>query len=254
LYLVTPGNPSVFADEVAAITEALQAATGVAVDVQVTNSYATVLEGLCNRTVHMGMLDAFGYLSASQRGCATPVFMAERDGETAVQGQLIANADSRITDVESFRGRSFCRPDAESAYGWIVPGVTLLARGIDPLNDLDGVLDASDDEGVVRGVYDRDCDVGATLLGAEADVAGLDEPERVSFIEALTPIPNEVVVIGSVVASPVREESQDALASVEEALLEVMSADALRTARDSDYDDLRDLFATAGIDVVSLAR
>jgi hypothetical protein len=37
-------------------------------------------------------------------------------------------------------------------------------------------------------------------------------------------------------------------------LLDVLSADALTTARDADYDDLRDLFAAAGVDVVALAR
>ena len=43
-------------------------ATGLIVEVQVTDSYAVVLEGLCNRTIHMGTLDAFGYLAASQQG------------------------------------------------------------------------------------------------------------------------------------------------------------------------------------------
>lgn len=254
LYLVAPGSPSNYVGQVTAINEALAEATGLNVEVRVTDSYALVLEGLCNRTVHMGTLDAFGYLAASQQGCVTPAFVAERDGETFVQGQLIANSQTLISNIESFRGRRFCRPDAASPYGWIVPSVALRARGIDPLNELNAVIDVGSDEEVVRMVHDRDCDVGATLLGAEEEVDDLDKPELVSFIEALTPIPNEAIVFGRAVEEPVRDAALEAFEDAEEALLDVMFADALRTARDSDYDDLRDLFASAGIDVVSLAR
>ena len=94
-------------DEVAAVSEALEEASGLAVEVFVTDSAAVVLEGLCNRTVHIGTLDAFSYLAASQQGCVQPALVAERDGETAVEGQLIANSESLITNVESFRGRRF---------------------------------------------------------------------------------------------------------------------------------------------------
>jgi ABC-type phosphate/phosphonate transport system substrate-binding protein len=254
LYLVAPGSPSRYADEVAALDDALSAATGLAVEVQVTDSYAVVLEGLCSRTVHMGTLDAFGYLAASEQGCVTPALVAERDGETTVQGQLIANSQTLIANVESFRGRSFCRPAADSVYGWILPSVALRAHGIDPLNELNTVVDAGSDEQVVRLVHDRECDVGATLLGAEEAVDDLDRPELVSFVEALTPIPNEVVVFGGAVTDPAREASLEAFEESEEALLAVMSADALRTARDSDYDEMRDLFASAGIDVLSLSQ
>lgn len=254
LYLVAPGSPSQYADEVDALNNALIETTGLVVEVQVTDSYAVVLEGLCDRTIHMGTLDAFGYLAASQQGCATPALVAERDGETTVQGQLIANSQTLITNVESFRGRRFCRPAADSAYGWIVPSVALRARGIDPLNELNTVVDAGSDEEVVRLVHDLECDVGATLLGAEEAIDDLDRPEFVSFVEALTPIPNDVIVFGSVVNEPVRAASLEALEGSEDALLEVMSADALKTARDGDYDEMRDLFASAGIDVLSLSR
>jgi ABC-type phosphate/phosphonate transport system substrate-binding protein len=180
--------------------------------------------------------------------------VAERDGETAVEGQLIANSESLITNIESFRGRRFCRPDADSSYGWVVPGITLRARGIDPLNELNAVVDAGSDEDVVRGVHDRECDVGATLLGAEEDVDDLEEPQLVSFVEALAPIPNEVIVFGSVVTEEVQAASLEAFEAAEDEVLEVLSADGLAIARDSDYDDLRELFATAGVDVVALAR
>lgn len=254
LYLVAPGSPSRYADEVDTLGDALVSATGLVVEVQVTDSYAVVLEGLCNRTIHIGTLDAFGYLAASQQGCATPAFVVERDGETTVQGQLIANSQTLIANVESFRGRRFCRPSSDSAYGWIMPSVALRARGIDPLNELNTVIDAGSNEEVVQLVHDLECDVGATLLGAEEAVDDLDRPEFVSFIEALTPIPNDAIVFSSAVNEPVREASLEALEMGETALLDVMSADGLKTARDSDYDEMRDLFASAGIDVLSLSR
>lgn len=254
LYLVVSGNPSRYDEQAATIGEALGDATSLAVEVEITDDYALVLDGLCSGDVHMGTLDAFGYLAASQQGCVTPALVAERDGQTAVQGQLIANSESLITNVESFRGRRFCRPDADSAYGWIVPGVTLRARGIDPLNELNAVVDAGSDDEVVRLVHDRECDVGATLLGAEEEVDDLEEPQQVTFVEVMAPIPNEVIVFGSAVNEDVQAASLEAFGDAEDALLEVLSADALETARDRDYNELRDLFLTAGVDIVGLAR
>jgi ABC-type phosphate/phosphonate transport system substrate-binding protein len=254
LYLVVPGNPSGYDEQVATLGEALGEATGLAVEVEVTDDYAFVLDGLCSGGVHMGTLDAFGYLAASQQGCVTPALVTERDGQAALQGQLIANSETLITNVESFRGRRFCRPDAGSPYGWIVPGVTLRARGIDPLDELNAVVDAGSDEEVVRLVHDRECDVGATLLGAEEEVDDLEEPQRVAFVEAMAPIPNEAIVFGNAVNQELQAASLEAFEDAEDALLEVLSADALGTARDRDYNELRDLFLTAGVDVVGLAR
>lgn len=252
--LVAAGNPASYADQVEVLSDALAGSTGLEVEVSVVNDYAPVLAGMCERTVHIGMLDAFAYLSASERGCAIPALVAERGGEISVEGQLIANTQSLVTNVESFRGRRFCRPEAGSAYGWIVPGLMLYSRGIDPLNELNAVIDSGDDEGVVQDVHDRECDVGATLLGAEETVDDLEEPGRITFVEALPPIPNEVIAFSNVIDGPTREASVAAFEEAESDLLDVMSADGLQAIRSDDFNDLRNLFNTAGIDVVALGR
>ena len=254
LFLVTAGNPSSFSTQVSDIADALAEATGQKVEVQVVGEYSVVLDGICRGTVHMGTLDAFSYLAASQRGCVTPALVAERDGEIARQGQLIANLESLITSIENFRGRRFCRPDSQSVYGWLIPGITLRARGIDPLNELNSVIDAESDEGVIRRVHDNECDVGATLLGAQDKVEGLEDPERIVFIEALAPVPNDTIVFGNIVDGEQRAAALEAFENSDDALRDVLSADALRAANDSDYADLRELFTSAGIDVLALAR
>lgn len=254
LYLVSDQPASAFEAEIETLETALAEATGAAVQVVVTGDYAIVLRGLCDRTVHMGTLDAFSYLSASERGCVTPVSIVERDGATSVEGQLIANSERRIESVEDFRGRAFCRPAADSAYGWALPGVTLMARGIDPINDLDTVINAGSDQDVVQMVHDGDCDVGATLLGAEDEILGLEDPDLIAFIEALVAIPNDVLVYGAVVPQNMREEVQTVFTANEPDISGVLDAGGLRLVSDADFDDLRDLFEAAGVDIVSLGQ
>ena len=254
LFLVSSDSPASLSQEILAVNDALAAATNVSVDVQVVDNYALVVEGLCDRTIHIGSLDAFSYLIASQRGCVTPALVAEIDGAVAVQGQIIANVQREVGNVAGFQGLTFCRPDAQSVYGWLMPSIAMRASGLDPLRDLSFVVDAGSDENVVRMVHDLDCDIGATMPGVLETVDNLALPGSVVVIETLTPVPNDVIVFGNVVSEGLRDSSLDAFDEASAELMDILGADGLSRASDASYNDLRDLLDRAGIDIFALAR
>jgi ABC-type phosphate/phosphonate transport system substrate-binding protein len=252
MMFVLPGDNQAAADSAQTLAERLADATDLQVEAETTDSYADVLAALCEGAAFVGSLDAFAALSASQQGCAEPLYLAVRDGETATGGWLIANAEAKVNNVEGFAGQVFCRPDA-ALPGWIVASLTLRAHGIDPTIQLEAVRDAGSDEDVLRMVHDGECQVGVTGLGQEA-AGRLDEPERVVFVEALAPVPNEAIVISNRLGPDTRRAVDGVLDGQRDLLGEIIGADGLERASEDDFADLHALFDEAGVDVVALGQ
>ena len=223
------------------------------VQIDVDESYAEALEALCNGQAQAVSLSAMAYLAASERGCGEALYVLEQNDAIFTQGQLLADGRTAVFILEGFRQRTFCRPDPTSVNGWIIPSVTLKARGIDPFSDLSDVIDAGSDEDVVRMIYNGQCEVGATRFGAEEDVR-LAEPERIIFVESLTPVPNDVVVISSKLDELTRAMIVDMLALHVEETADLLGADAMRAADDGMFADLRALFLSAGFSAAALGE
>lgn len=238
-----------------ALVEGLNDDEELTVTVDFTGSYADALSALCAGQAQAVSLDAFGYVAALQRGCGEALYILEIDGATTTQGQILADSWTGIYALEGARGRAFCRPDGLSLYGWVIPSLTLRARGVNPFNDLADVIDAGDDETVVRMIHTGECAVGATLLGAEQDVVDdLDNPARIAFVEELTPVPNDVLVIAAQMDEHAHAVLLDLLRQQRGELAEALGADNLSGLSDGMFDDLETLLLDAGIDPVAMSQ
>ncbi|NDJ52967.1 MAG: phosphate/phosphite/phosphonate ABC transporter substrate-binding protein [Chloroflexi bacterium] len=180
-------------------------------------------------------LNTFSYIVASERGCAEVALVSVRFGSSTYAGQLVTRADTGIESVEDLAGSTFCRPDAFSTSGWIIPSITMRANGVDPDTDLTEVVDAGGHDGVVRAIYDGDCDAGSTFVDARCGIEGYeDAPDGGTVISESPPIPNDNVSFGTHVPQDVRDQ-------VTEALLEMAGAEA-------DLAILEDLYSWSGLE------
>ncbi|HEC22547.1 MAG TPA: phosphate/phosphite/phosphonate ABC transporter substrate-binding protein [Chloroflexi bacterium] len=255
--------PSADADTVlasaTAITDVLSEKTGLTIKAEVPTSYVASIEAMCNGEAHAGALNTFSYVVAHERGCADVALVSIRFGSPTYSGQIITRADSGITSLEDLKGKTFCRPDAFSTSGWIIPSIAMRAAGVDPDNDLAEVIDAGGHTGVVRAVYDGDCDAGATFVDARSNVAEElpDVNDVVVVIETSPPIPNDTISFHPDVPAEVRDAIVDAfleMASNEEelAILEdLYSWAGLEKVDDSFYDGFRQMLEASGVDVTT---
>jgi phosphonate transport system substrate-binding protein len=238
-----------------ALGSAIADASGGAVRVELGQSYAEAYRALCSGEADLVSLDAFSYLAASERGCGVALYIAERNGQTATQAQLIADARTAVRAVRDFNEERFCRPGPDSVLGWIIPSLVLRANGVDPFSDLTEVLDAGSDADVVRMVHDGQCEVGATTLGAEESVQGLEDPARIRIIDdTLAPVPNDAVVLSLQLDERSQAVLKDALRPYLDDLAALLGVESLREAGEGDYADLRGLFEAAGVNILSLAQ
>jgi phosphonate transport system substrate-binding protein len=99
------------ADEIAAVIEE---ETGLIVEPLITTDFTGAVEAMCSGEAHMGALNTFNYVLANARGCADVGLASVRYGASFYQGQLVTRADSGITSVADFAGKTFCRPDPTS--------------------------------------------------------------------------------------------------------------------------------------------
>lgn len=257
---VPSGDADVILASGEAIVEVLAEKTGLVFEASVPTSYVGAVEALCAGEADAVALNTFSYIIASERGCAEVSLVSVRFGSPTYAGQLVAGADTGIESVEDLAGKTFCRPDPFSTSGWIIPSITMRAAGLDPENDLAEIVDAGGHDGVVRAIYDGDCDAGSTFVDARSGIDGYeDAPDRVLVIETSPPIPNDNVSFATDVPEAIREAVTDALvdmtANEEELaiLAELYSWDGLEPVEDSFYDEFRQQLDAAGVSAEDFA-
>ncbi len=258
--------PSMGADRVRlaadAIVQVLSEKTRLAVEAHLPSDYAGAVEALCDDKAHVGMLNPFGYIVAHQRGCADMALAAERFGSREYNGQIIARAGSGITSLADLRGHSFCRPDAYSASGWIMPAIMMQTAGVDPATELGTVTDSGDHLSVVQAIYRGECDAGATFVDARAEVAdSLPDVNDVVLVIANTArIPTGGVSFNPEVPAEVRDSLISAFQDMSRSrdgrtmLVELYSWSGLTQADDSSYDSFRQILEAAGIDIQQVGQ
>jgi phosphonate transport system substrate-binding protein len=245
-----------------AVADMIFERTGLVVEASVATEYAGVIEALQSDppSAHMASLATFSYVVAADRGVAEAELVSVRFGRPFYDGQIIANVNSGIEEITDLEDASFARPDPLSTSGWIIPSLTMRARGLNPEQDLEDIVDAGGHSGVVTAVYNGDVDAGATYVDARSTIED-DNPDVydvVQVIEVSAPIPNDGVQFHPSVPEQTREEIITALLDIAEteegaeALEQAYSWQGLERHGDDFYDPFRQVLQAAGVDAGEL--
>ena len=237
-----------------AVADLLYKETGLVVETFVATDYTAAIEALCSGQAQMGSLATFAAITAADRGCAFPELVATRYGSPTYTGQIIARADSGITSVADLAGTTFCATDETSTSGWIIPSIMMRAVGINPDTDLE-VLFAGSHDAAVMGVYNGDCDAGASYVDARAGVEDEfpDVMDKVVQVEISMEIPNDGVQFIKDFPAEEKQAIIDALLAImqtEEGQLAMDKAyewDGLEVHDNTFYDAFRQLLDAAGV-------
>jgi phosphonate transport system substrate-binding protein len=244
------------------VVDLLEAETDLSFEIRVATEYAGAIEAMCSdpAEAHISSLATFAYVLAADRGCAEAALLSVRFGSATYNGQFLVRSDSGLSELGDLAGKTFCRPDPLSTSGWVIPSIMLRGAGVDPDTGLAQVVDAGSHDGVAAGVYNGDCDVGATYVDARSTIEE-DYPDVMeqTMVIALEPdIPNDGVQFQTSVPQEVRDKIVAGLLAVAateegvEALDTAYSWQELIAADNSYYDAFRQILQAAGVSAEDL--
>lgn len=144
------------------IIAVLQDELGVEITTQEATDYAAVIESLRAGQVQLAALGPFSYVTAYDSGAGVePVAALVDDPEEdpGYHSYAIVAADSDITSLEEFAGKSICFVDQTSTSGFLYPSAGLLEVDIDPVEDVEPVFAGGHDASAIS-VANGDCDGG----------------------------------------------------------------------------------------------
>jgi phosphonate transport system substrate-binding protein len=243
------------------ITALLKEKTGYAIEGSVATSYSAVIEAMGTGKAHMGTLATFAYLLAHEKYGVECALVSVRYGSPYYKGQIIARADSGITQLTDLKGKTMCWVDSASTSGYIVPSVMLRAAGLDLDTDLEEQVEAGSHDNVVLSVYQGDCDAGASFVDARGNIADEypDVNDVVVVIAESAEIPNDGLQF-------IKDFPSDMKAKIVEAFKEIMATEdgaaAMKVSYDwsevvekddSFYDGFRATLSASGVDIAELA-
>lgn len=257
--------PSREGEEVTAAAEGvadlLHEQTGLFFKTFVATDYTAAIEALCSDPpkAHMGSLATFALITAADRGCATPALVASRRGSLTYTGQIIAGADTGINSLADIKGKTFCATEPTSTSGWIIPSVMLRAAGLNLDTDL-SVTYAGGHDAAVLGVYNGECQAGASFVDARTLIEGdyPDVMDKVKVVEVSIDIPNDGVQFVNSFDPEMRKQIVDSLLSIaatedgSAALNGAYQWDGLEAHGNEFYDPFRQLLDAAGISAADL--
>lgn len=231
--------------------------TGLFIDIFVATDNTAAIEAMCADPprAHIGALNTFSYVVASDRGCSEARLVSIRFGSSTYNGQIYVRADSGYNDISELDGVTFCRDHPFSTSSWVIPNLELLGVGV-TVNP----RDAGSHDAAVTGVYEGDCEAGASYVDARGTIEEEypDVMEVIKVIFQTGDIPNDGVQFVPSLSEELKTQVIEGILSLMDsdeglaALDEAYSWAALEEQDDSFYDKFRQILDAAGVSAEDL--
>jgi len=236
---------------------------GCPVSVFVASSYNAEIEAMRADKLEIGEFGPLAYVLAHQIANAD-AFATYNDANgkaSTYYASIVTWPGSGITSLAEVAGHSFAFSDPDSASGHLFPAYGLRKAGIDPSRDIRAEY-AGSHVGSFEAVLNKKVDAGElnSQQIAAATAAGIYNPENFVTLWKSQPIPNDPIAIRGDLPGPFKKRLIVAFLSLNFAMLlpdehkHLMSKDATGyvAVPDSQYDVIRDLVSTLGIDLKTL--
>ena len=199
----------------------LEEKLGMPIEVTVMDDYVSLVEGMKNETIDIGLYGAFSYIAAESEMELTPLVVESRK-ETGIyyNSLIITHKDSGISSIEELEGKRFAFVDSGSTSGFVLPYALFTSRNIDYKEFFSDFYYAGSHVQVPVEIQHHKADAGAisniqfnklikdgkikkddfSVLWKSEDIpeilyvarSGLDKELQTSFVEAMLNVHNEI--------------------------------------------------------------
>lgn len=193
--------------------------TGIDFDIRVGQSYATVVEALCNGGADIAFVGPVTYVQARDRNCADLLAVGVEKNQSIYYSGVFALAASPIRAITDLKDKRVAFGDVNSTSSFVYPMGMIVDAGLDPVRDL----------GAIR-VTGSHADSLATLVHGQSDAAALSfdsfekavreqavDPATVRVVAKSPPIPYPPLIMSAGLNPSLKAQLRDAFARVHEA-------------------------------------
>lgn len=237
------------------IADYLEDRLGIPVKMPICSDFAAVIQALKFGHAEMGRVGGFGYILAKSQMEVEPLVrdVKKSTGKDYYYSLIITQRYSDIQTLQDLKGKSFAFVDPGSTSGCLVPKTILIKAGFDLETDLGKTFYSGSHGATIMAVKNNKIDAGAV-----ADNRLLDAIEKGVVTESeLVVIHRSKPICGAlmIVPSDLPEEFKEKL---RKAFLEMPKDLALNSgvkclgyvpAKDEDYDPLREITETLGLEL-----
>ncbi len=246
-----------------------QLGENLAVTVGLLSTPREALDAICNGEPALMWVDAFTYIAAERACGASPLLgvrQTQRVGANGVGFDFVYDrrALANAATPASLANQTVCRiAGDESPINWVYPSLALRAAGIDPVSELQGMVEVADAQSLVKAIFDEECVAGAipnnqldTLVSRlqnanpaveiNTNASALDVVVMQEGDESWPEVPHAVLIAAPDFVLPaafrdlVIEAIQELIATDEdESLQELIPYDQLVARSSADYADFR---------------
>lgn len=244
------------------LTQALREALGIPVQVYAFDSQTELVRALGAGRADIAVLGPYAYVLAHDTVGARVILRSATAGWSGTPSQVIALASSRFTSVADLAGKLIGFVDPASPGGYLFPMAHLIRTGLGPSFDSALVVFLGSEDEVVRAVIDGRVAAGAcpegALARALASMPGVDD--ALVVITETPPVPGLTVAVRAgldpALADRVKQAIQTTVGSGEGRLawLALTGTGGVVEAQNADYDVIREMCDSLGIDVEVLAE
>lgn len=189
---------------------------GIHFDIKVGNSYAAVVEGICNDKVDVAWFGAVTYGEAKAK-CGVELLAVDVEhGESAYYSGIFARKDSGLTSVKDLKDKAVAFGDPSSTSSFNFPMAMVLDAGLDPIKDFSKIVMAGSHSASLAALAESKVDAAAASYNSyeKAVAKGSVDPSVIVPIAKSQPIPNPPMAMNKSMNSDTKAKLKTAFSEI----------------------------------------
>lgn len=255
--------PSAEADKIAdnarPMADFLSKELGMPVETFTSTDYSAMVQAMKSKKVDIGSLPPLAYVLAKDQGAGEVLLKTSRHGSITYHSMFVVRAGSGIKKIEDAKGKRIAYNDLSSASGYLFPFAYMKKKGIDPDKFFANQLTTMSHDNAVRAVYDGDADIACVYDDARNKLEKLDAYKdvktKVIKIDQTEEIPNDTLSVRTGLDPELVARIKAAFLKYKDTpegkktLDDVYEVDDLVEAKDADYDPVRAVAKSMGVEL-----
>ena len=189
---------------------------GIHFDIKAGNSYAAVVEGMCNDQADIAWFGASTYGEANDR-CGVDLLAVDvKKGDSSYYSGIFVKKDSGIKEIADLKGHSVAFGSTSSTSSFNFPVAMIIAAGVDPVNDLSKVIVAGSHSASIAALAEGKVDAAAASYNSfgKAVQKGAIDADLFMPLAKSQPIPNPPLAMNKGLSAELKAQLKEAFDNI----------------------------------------